>query len=77
MKTAVSHKKYIFVLEINCKSPDFNLTAEKIIIENNCWIGAKSILSPGVVVKNNTIIKLNSTVSKETKLFFSLVNFFK
>ena len=42
----------------------FDLIPEKILINDNCWIGAKSIIYPGVSLNKNSIIKMNSSVTK-------------
>lgn len=38
--------------------------SEPIDIGHNCWIGAKSILCPGVKMKPNTIVKVNTVIKK-------------
>lgn len=60
----ISQEVYFCTGNHNFKREEFDLIAEKIIIKNNCWIGAKSVLSPGVIVQDNSIIKLNSTIFK-------------
>jgi putative colanic acid biosynthesis acetyltransferase WcaF len=44
---------------------EFDLVSEEIIIEDNCWVGAKSILSPGIKLKSNSIVKINTLVKKD------------
>jgi putative colanic acid biosynthesis acetyltransferase WcaF len=48
----------------NFKKKEFDLIPEKILINDNCWIGAKSIIYPGVSLNKNSIIKMNSSVTK-------------
>lgn len=38
--------------------------SEDITINDNCWVGAKSVLCPGVNLKENSIIKVNTTLKK-------------
>ena len=49
---------------INYKKETFDLIAEEIKINKNCWLGAKSIIGPGVNLKENSILKLGSIVTK-------------
>ena len=46
------------------KKETFDLIAEEIKINKNCWLGAKSIIGPGVNLKENSILKLGSIVTK-------------
>jgi len=60
----ISQDVYFCTGNHNYKKKEFDLTGEMICVSNNCWIGAKSILCPGVVVKENSIIKINSLLKK-------------
>ena len=60
----ISQEVYFCTGNHNYKKQNFELSAEKIVIGNNSWIGAKSVISPGVEIKENSIIKLNSMISK-------------
>lgn len=42
------------------------ITMDKIIIENDVWIGASSIILPGVVIKKGSVIAAGSIVNKDT-----------
>tara|TARA_Y100001958_G_C21235739_1_gene562096 strand:- start:2189 stop:2671 length:483 start_codon:yes stop_codon:yes gene_type:complete len=48
----------------NFKKETFDLTSEEIIINKNSWIGAKSIIGPGVILKENSIFSLGSIITK-------------
>lgn len=39
--------------------------AEPVIIEDNCWIGAGSIICPGVTIGENSVIGAGSVVTKD------------
>ena len=60
----VSQNVYFCTGNHNYKKKEFDLIAEPIIINDNCWIGAKSIVCPGVNLKENSIIKINTTITK-------------
>ena len=48
----------------NFKKETFDLISEEIIINKNSWIGAKSIIGPGVILKENSIFRLGSNITK-------------
>ncbi len=60
----ISQEVYFCTGNHNYKKKEFDLISEPIDIEDNCWIGAKSILCPGVKIKPNTFIKINTVVKK-------------
>ena len=47
----------------NFKKNLFDLILEEIIIEDDCWIAAKSIIAPGSRLKRGSIACLGSLVS--------------
>lgn len=42
---------------------------KKVTIENNVWIGAKSILVPGITIGEGAIIAMGSVVTKDVEAF--------
>lgn len=48
------------------------ITKSKVIIEDNCWIGAKATILPGVVIAKGTIVGAGAVVTKNT-LPYSIV----
>ncbi len=48
----------------NYKKSTFDLITGKIILEDGVWIGAKSIVTPDTVCKENAILTVNSVASK-------------
>jgi putative colanic acid biosynthesis acetyltransferase WcaF len=60
----ISQDVYFCTGNHNYKKKEFDLISEPIEINNNCWIGAKSILCPGVKLKANTIVKINTVINK-------------
>jgi maltose O-acetyltransferase len=48
-------------------NPDYReyMYADPVIIEDNCWIGAGSIICPGVTIGKNSVIGAGSVVTKD------------
>lgn len=46
---------------------DFPYRLGKIVLEDGVWIGAKSVVCPGVVCKSHSILTVNSVANKELK----------
>ncbi len=44
---------------------DFPYRLGKIILEDGVWIGAKSVVCPGIVCKSHSILTVNSVATKE------------
>ena len=57
----------------NYKKKSFDLMIGKIILENGVWIGAKSIVCPGVLAKNHAVLTVGSVASEtlEANTIFS------
>lgn len=51
----------------NYKKTSFDLITRSIIIEDGAWVGAKSVISPGVIVKTHTVITVGSIVIQSTE----------
>jgi putative colanic acid biosynthesis acetyltransferase WcaF len=61
----ISQDVYFCTGNHNFKKKEFDLLSEEIIVEDNSWIAAKTIIAPGVCVKKNSIIKLGSIIFKK------------
>ena len=51
----------------NYKKATFNLIIGEIKLEEGVWIGAKSIVSPGITCKSHSILAVNSVATKNLK----------
>lgn len=51
----------------NYKKETFDLIVRSITIEEGAWVGAKSIICPGVVVKSHSVITVGSIVVQSTE----------
>lgn len=47
------------------KSPKFELMAKEIVLEDGVWIGAKSIVCPGIVCKTHSVLSVNSVATQQ------------
>ena len=54
---------FIFVLEIIIIKELFDLILKSIIIEDDCWLSAKSIISPGSILEEGSIASMGAVVS--------------
>ena len=53
----------------NYKKSSFDLMVGKIILEDGVWIGAKSVVCPGVTCKSHSVLTVNSVANKDLKSF--------
>jgi len=49
----------------NYKKPTFDLIVGRIILEEGTWIGANSIVTPGIVCKSHSILAVGSVAAKD------------
>ncbi len=62
-RVCISQGVYICTGNHNYKKELFNLILEKILIEDDCWIAAKSIIAPGSTLKRGSVSTLGSVIS--------------
>ena len=62
-RVCISQGAYLCTGNHNFKKDLFDLVLEKIVIEDDCWIAAKSIIAPGSRLKRGSIACLGSVVS--------------
>ncbi len=51
----------------NYKKTSFDLIVRGITIEDGAWVGAKSVVCPGVIIKSHTVITVGSIVIQSTE----------
>lgn len=49
----------------NFKTPTFDLIIKPIILEEGSWVGAKSIVCPGVTLKTHSILTVGSVANRD------------
>ena len=62
-RVCISQGAYLCTGNHNYKKDLFNLILKKIVIEDDCWIAAKSIIAPGSILKRGSISFMGSVVS--------------
>ena len=62
-RVCISQGVYLCTGNHNYKKDLFNLILEKIVIEDDCWIAAKSIIAPGSILKRGSVACLGTLVS--------------
>ena len=61
----------VFVLcgNHNYKSPSFDLMLGPVILKEGAWLGAKSIVGPGVIVGTHAVLSMGSVTSKDLNAY--------
>ena len=54
----------------NYKKNSFDLIIEEIVIENGAWVGAKSIVCPGVKLNSHCVLTAGSVASNDLQSYF-------
>ena len=53
----------------NYKRATFDLVLEPIIIESGAWLGAKTIICPGVTIGSHSVLTAGSVATKDLESF--------
>jgi len=61
----LSQGAYLLTGNHNYKTPNFDLILGEITLEDGVWIGAKSIVCPGVICKSHSILAVNSVANND------------
>lgn len=51
------------------KKESFDLTTGKITLEDGVWIGAKSVVCPGVICKSHSVLAVSSVATKDLEAY--------
>ena len=62
---SVSPEVCLISMEHDPNSPQFATRGEKVVIENNVWIGARAIISPGITIHEGAVIGAGALVTKD------------
>ncbi len=49
----------------NYSKPTFDLIVQRIVLEDGVWIGAKSLVCPGVTCKNHSVLSVMSVATRD------------
>ncbi len=63
----ISQGAYLCTGNHNYKKQSFDLIVKPIIIEDGVWVGAKSVICPGVTLKTHSVITAGSVVTEDTE----------
>ncbi len=53
----------------NYKKETFDLIVGDISLEDGVWVGAKSVVSPGVTMKTHSILSIGSVLTKDAEAY--------
>jgi putative colanic acid biosynthesis acetyltransferase WcaF len=53
----------------NYKKSTFDLITGKIILEDGVWIGARSIVTPGILCKSHSVLSVNSVATQNLEAY--------
>ena len=65
----ISQGAYLLTGNHNYKKSSFDLMVNDILIKDGVWIGAKSIVCPGVICNENAVLTVGSTATKNLESF--------
>jgi putative colanic acid biosynthesis acetyltransferase WcaF len=65
----ISQGAYLLTGNHNYKKETFDLIVKGIVIEDGVWIGAKSIVCPGVKLKTHSILTVGSVLTLDADAF--------
>ena len=64
----LSQDAYLLTGNHDYKDPNFGLIISEIFIEDGVWVGAKSVVCPGVTMKANSILAVGSVLSAAAEM---------
>lgn len=65
----ISQGVVIFTGNHNYKRESFDLITKAVVIEDGVWLGGKSIICPGVIIKDHAVIMAGSVVTHDTEAY--------
>jgi putative colanic acid biosynthesis acetyltransferase WcaF len=60
----LSQEAYLLTGNHNYKLPSFDLIVKPITLEEGVWIGARSVVCPGVICGSHSVLSVGSVTSK-------------
>ncbi len=64
VSACISQGAYVLTGNHNYTLTTFDLIVKEVIIEDGAWIGAKSVVCPGVVCKSHSVLAVGSVATK-------------
>ena len=65
----ISQGAYILTGNHNYKKTTFDLIVKEVVIEDGVWIGAKSVVCPGVICKSHSVLSVGSVATKNLESY--------
>lgn len=65
----VSQQAMLLTGNHDYKKTGFDLITKSIVLEDGVWIGAKSIVCPGIVAKSHAVLVVNSVATKNMEAY--------
>jgi putative colanic acid biosynthesis acetyltransferase WcaF len=65
----ISQRAFLCTGNHNYKSPTFDLIVKPIVIEEGVWIGAGSLVGPGVTVSSHAVLTAGSVATNDLQPF--------
>lgn len=69
VSVCLSQGAYILTGNHNYKKSTFDLIVKEVILEDGVWIGAKSVVCPGVICKSHSVLSVNSVATKNLEAY--------
>ena len=66
----ISQGAYLLTGNHDYKKKTFDLIVQEIILEEGVWIGAQSVVCPGVTCKSHAVLAVGSVATKDLEAFF-------
>ena len=66
-RVCISQESYICTGNHNYKKELFDLILKSIVIKDDCWLAAKSVISPGSILEEGSIASMGAVVSGNLK----------
>lgn len=66
-RVSISFEAAILSMTHNHRSPTFDLLRKKVVLEDYCWIGMRSLVLPGVTVGKGAIVAAGSVVTRDVE----------
>lgn len=63
----ISQRSYILTGNHDYKKTSFDLLIQPVLMEDGCWVGASSVVNPGTILKENTVLSSGTIFSGESE----------
>ena len=64
----ISQEAYLLTGNHNYKKASFDLITKPIVLKEGCWVGARSVVCPGVIVKAGAVLTVGSIATHDLEV---------